>query len=78
MICGFLPVPMPDHDGGPKRDFLLISRNFRDYNGLQYLLKPADGPFDLPLLWFRRRPCARVLSCFPLSCFPLVSAAAFC
>src|ERR1035441_2008924 len=27
MICGFLAVPMPDHDGGTKCDFLLISRS---------------------------------------------------
>ena len=44
---------MPDHDGGPKRDLVLINRNLRDDNRIQYLLKPADGRFDLPLVGFR-------------------------
>jgi hypothetical protein len=30
MICRFLPVPVPDHDGSAKRDLLLISRNLRN------------------------------------------------
>ena len=48
---------MPDHDGRAKRDFLLIGRNFRDNYRIQYLLKPADGGFDLPLVGFRHCPC---------------------
>ena len=48
---------MPDHDDRAKRDLVLINRNFRDDNRIQYLPKPADGRFDLPLVGFRPRPC---------------------
>ena len=48
---------MPDHDDRAKRDLVLINRNFRDDNRIQYLLKPADGRFDHPLVGFRPRPC---------------------
>jgi hypothetical protein len=56
VVCRFFSVSMPDHDGGVKRDLLLIGRNFRDDNGIQYLLKSADGRFELPLFGFRPRP----------------------
>jgi len=48
---------MPDHDGSAEAHFLLINGNLRDDNRIQYLLEPADGRFDLPLVGFPRRSC---------------------
>jgi hypothetical protein len=56
MVCRFLPVSVPDHDGGTKRNPLSAARNFRDDNRIQGLLNLADCGFDLSQVGFRCWP----------------------
>ena len=67
MVCRFLPVPVPDHDGSAKRDLLLNGRNLHNDHRVQYLLKLANA--DSIFRWSASDPVPAALLMVAIACF---------